>query len=200
MTTTLASLEVILSSNQKSALLAFLMIAPDRYFSVLELAKRIGLSTTTVSTLLTQFSRDGLVKSTARAKAKVYAFNPKHHLAGDMQVWLKKHGHKYEDELYTSLQKVGEIKAAFLSGIFSGQPQLPVDILIVGKVNLPKLDKFLQQCGKMMGTEINYSIMSEDEFKIRRNTFDRFIKDIFDYPHIVVLDKITKKSSKETEK
>ncbi len=194
MGTTLASLEVILSSTQKTALLAFLMVAPDRYYSVLELSRRIGLSGPTVSALLTQFLRDGLVKTASRSRAKVYAFNSKHHLAGDMKIWLKKHGHKYEDELYTAVSKVGEVKAVFLSGIFSGQPQLPVDILIVGKVNLPKLDTFLQQCGKMMGTEINYSIMSADEFKIRRDTFDRFIKDIFDYPHITVMDKISKKT------
>jgi hypothetical protein len=194
MSTTLASLEVILSSNQKSSLLAFLMLAPDRYFSVLELSRRIGLSGPSVATLLAQFSRDGLVKSSGRARARVYAFNPKHHLAGQMQTWLKKHGGKYEDELFTAIAKVGEVKAVFLSGIFTGQPQLPVDILVVGKVNLNKLDTFLQQCGQMMGTEINYSIMSEGEFKIRRDTFDRFIKDIFDYPHITVMDKMSKKA------
>lgn len=193
MATTLASLEVILSSNQKSALLAFLMVAPDRYFSVVELSRRIGLSSGSVTALLNDFLRDNLVKSVSRARAKVYAFNSRHHLAGDMQIWLQKHGHKYEDELFTAIAKVGEVKAVFLSGIFSGQPQLPVDILVVGKVNLSKLNDFLQQCGKMMGTEINYSIMSAEEFKIRRDTFDRFIKDIFDYPHITVLDKITKK-------
>ncbi len=196
--TTLASLEVILSSNQKSALLAFLMLAPERYFSTVEMARRIGLSTSTVATLLQQFSRDKLVKSATRGRAKVYAFNPKHELAGEMRSWLKNHGGKYEDELFTALAKVGEVKAVFLSGIFSGQPQLPVDILIVGKVNLKKLDTFLEQCNKMMGTEINYSIMSEGEFKIRRDTFDRFIKDIFDYPHVTVLDKIKKPKAAPT--
>jgi hypothetical protein len=45
----------------------------------------------------------------------------------------------------------------------------------------------------MMGQEINYSIMTEDEFKLRRDTFDRFIKDIFDYRHLVVVDNLTKK-------
>lgn len=197
MTATLASLEVILSSNQKSALLAFLMLAPDRYFSVLELSRRIGLSGPTLSTLLAQFSRDGLVKSSHRSRARVYAFNPRHALAGEMKSWLKKRGDKntmYEDELFTAIAKVGEIKAVFLSGIFTGQPQLPVDILVVGKVNLGKMNTFLEQCGKMMDTEINYSIMSADEFKIRRDTFDRFIKDIFDYPHITVMDKMSKKA------
>jgi hypothetical protein len=43
-----------------------------------------------------------------------------------------------------------------------------------------------------MGQEINYSIMSEGEFKQRRDTFDKFIKDIFDYKHIVVSDNLKK--------
>jgi len=197
MTATLASLEAVLSSKQKSSLLAFLMLAPDRYFSVLELSRRLGLSGSAVLALLHQFSRDGLVKTSGRSRAKVYAFNPRHHLAGEMKGWLKKHSGKYEDELFRAVAKLGEIKAVFLSGIFTGQPQLPVDILIVGKVNLNKLDTFLQQAGRMMGTEINYSIMSAGEFKLRRDTFDRFIKDIFDYPHITVMDTISKKTQRK---
>lgn len=39
-----------------------------------------------------------------------------------------------------------------------------------------------------MGIELNYSIMTPDEFILRRGTFDRFLRDIFDYRHIVVID------------
>jgi hypothetical protein len=44
----------------------------------------------------------------------------------------------------------------------------------------------------MMDQEINYSIMTEQEFKERKGTFDRFIKDIFDYKHLVVCDNLKK--------
>ena len=47
----------------------------------------------------------------------------------------------------------------------------------------------------MMGQEINYSIMTEKEFLLRRDTFDRFIKDIFDYPHLTIVDSLPKKAN-----
>ncbi len=91
-----------------------------------------------------------------------------------------------------AIAKLGEVKAAFLSGALTGNPELPVDLLIVGKVNLSKLDAFLKQCKTVLGFDINYSVMTPDEFQLRRDTFDRFIKDIFDYPHLIVVDKLTK--------
>jgi hypothetical protein len=48
----------------------------------------------------------------------------------------------------------------------------------------------------MMGIEINYSIMSLDEFKNRRDTFDRFLKDIFDYRHLAVIDNTNTRQKK----
>ena len=108
--------------------------------------------------------------------------------------WLKA-GPKYQDELFSAIKHLGEIKAAFLSGVFCGHANLPVDVLLVGRVNLNKLADFLQAAEKMMGQEINYSIMTVDEFLLRRNTFDKFIKDIFDYPHLTVIDQLPKKKS-----
>ncbi len=46
----------------------------------------------------------------------------------------------------------------------------------------------------MMGQEINYSVMTVEEFLLRRDTFDKFIKDVFDYRHLVVVDDLNKKS------
>ena len=43
-----------------------------------------------------------------------------------------------------AIRRLGDIRAAFLSGIFCGHATLPVDILLVGKVNLNRLADFLE--------------------------------------------------------
>lgn len=186
----------ILDSNQSSEILAFLLLAPPRSYSTKELAKRLRFSDRTISNVLRQFEQDNMVKQVTRGKTKLYVINLKHKLLPEIKASLIKNQKPYEDELFTAINKVGEIKAAFLSGAFTGQPQLPVDLLLVGKVSLTKLDTFLKQCKNMLGIDINYSIMTPDEFKLRVNTFDRFIKDVFDYPHVVVVDKINKPAKK----
>jgi hypothetical protein len=129
----------------------------------------------------------------SKKNKKYFLLNEKYKLLPAISAALLKNMPKYQDELFLAIRNLGKIKAAFLSGIFTGYANLPVDILLVGKVNLKKLDEFLKRLELMMGQEINYSIMTEDEFLLRRNTFDRFIKDIFDYKHLVVVDSLSSK-------
>lgn len=182
----------ILDSKQAGGLLAFLLLAPQRSYSSKELSKRLHITEKTLNGLLREFLRDSMIKQFTRDHTKLYIVNPRHKLLPEISSALKKGQKPYEDELFLAVQKLGEVKAAILSGAFTGQPQLPVDLLLVGKISLAKLDTFLKQCKTMMGFDINYSIMTPEEYKIRSDTFDRFIKDISDYPHIVVVDKVNK--------
>mgnify|MGYP006952623271 CR=1 FL=1 len=186
----------ILDSKYGSELLAFLLLAPQRCYSGKELSKRLHISERILTGLLNEFHRDSMVKVFARERARLYIINPKHKLLPEIKASLVKNQKPYEDELFSAIKKVGKIKAAFLSGVFTGQPQLPVDLLLVGKVSLSKLDTFLKQCKNMLGIDLNYSIMTPEEYKLRSDTFDRFIKDIFDYPHLAVVDQTKKKTSK----
>lgn len=190
----------ILDSRHSSEFLAFLLLAPPRSYSAKELAKRLHMTEKTLASLLREFLRDSMIKQFTRDRARLYIINPKHKLLPEIKASLVKNQKPYEDELFSAVTKLGEVKAAFLSGAFTGQPQLPVDLLLVGKVSLARLDMFLKQCKAMLGFEINYSVMTPEEFQLRSDTFDRFIKDIFDYPHIVIVDKTRKVKKALSEK
>jgi hypothetical protein len=178
----------ILESNQKTAVLAFFLLAPERSFSLKELSKRLHISDKVLVNILREFDELSLIEVFRKDNSELFIINQKHKLLPQIKLSVVKNQKPYEDELFNAVKKLGEIKGAFLSGVFTGQPQLPVDILLVGKINLNKLDLFLQNCKKMLNVDINYSIMTVDEFLMRRDTFDRFLKDIFDYRHVVVID------------
>ncbi len=182
-------LEYIIDSTQKSALLAFLGMAPNRSFTSKELSTRLGINEPTIVGLLQAFAKLKIVNIFSKKSKKYYVANPGNKFFSSVRASVLKQQPKYEDELFAAIRKLGDVHAAFLSGLFSGQPHLPVDVLIIGKVSESKLAQFLGAAQKMMGQEINYSVMSVEEFDIRRHTFDRFIKDIFDHPYVVVLDK-----------
>jgi hypothetical protein len=189
-------LEDLIDSKIDSEILSFFLSAPARAFSIIEISKRLKIPNLKAAHVLNKLSLAGLLKSFSKKTKKYYILNEKYKLLPEIKSYWQKNGLKYQDELFLAIKKLGEVKAAFLSGIFTGQPNLPVDLLIVGKVNLKKLSDFLKGAQAMMGQEINYSIMTVDEFILRRNTFDRFIKDIFDYHHLVVADELTKKTKK----
>jgi len=186
-------LEEIVDSKADSAILSFFLSAPERSFSVLEVSKRLRLPYLRAAHSMGKLALSGPLKGFSKKGKRYYLINPKYKLLPEMKSFWLKAGPKYQDELFLAIRRLGNIKAAFLSGIFCGHATLPVDILLVGRVNLRKLSDFLKAVEKMMGQDINYSIMSVEEFVQRRDTFDKFIKDIFDYRHITVVDQLAKK-------
>jgi hypothetical protein len=186
-------LKDIIDSKTDSAVLSFFLTAPQRAFSVTEISKRLNIPYLKAAHSLGKLAALGTLKSFVKKTKKYYIINARYKLLPEMKSYWLKSGPKYNDELFLAIKSLGNVQAAFLSGIFCGQVNLPVDILLVGRVNLIKLAEFLKAAEKMMGQEINFSIMSVEEFLQRRDTFDKFIKDIFDYPHLVVVDRLAAK-------
>lgn len=187
-------LEAIIDSPTDSVVLSFFLTAPARAFSILEVARRLDMPHLKTAAALNKLAETGLLKSFSRRSKKYYLVNARHPLLPDIKSRVAKDLPSYKDELFSAIKSLGDVQAAFLSGLFTGQPQLPVDLLLVGKIDLRKLAEFLAATEVMMGQDINYSMMTAPEFELRRDTFDKFIKDIFDYPHLVVCDTLAKKS------
>jgi len=185
-------LQDIIDSKYSSELLSFFLVSPNRTFSSFELAKRLRMKKSALSRALHQLIELDLVRVAEGGRTTFYIINKKHKLLPELRRGVQRTQRSYEDELFYAIKKLGTINAAYLSGIFTGHPELPVDLLLVGKVQLNKLSKFLDACKKMMHHDINYSIMTPQEFQLRKDTFDRFIKDIFDYDHVVVVEKSLK--------
>ncbi len=185
-------LKDIIESKTESAALAFFLAAPTRSFSVLEISKRLKQPYLKSARTLNKLSEAGPLTVFQKKGKKYYLINRKYNLLPEIKNILLRSFPKYQDELFIAIKKLGNIRAAFLSGIFTGYANLPVDLLLVGRVNLKKLHEFLKAAEKMIGQEINYSIMTPQEFALRRDTFDKFIRDVFDYRHLVVCDNLKK--------
>lgn len=95
-------------------------------------------------------------------------------------------------KLLRSLRGLGNVKLAILTGTFmNNDPASRTDILIVGdSVPKRKLDNFLQKTESELGKSIQYTVMDIDEFKYRTNMYDRFLRDILEYPHEKLINKL----------
>lgn len=185
----------IIDSKYPAEILAFYLVAPLRSFTARELGVRLHTTTAKANSAAAMLERNRYLKGFTKSKTKYYLLNTRHpHVESLRAKCLDEQG-PWTDELFTSLRKLGQLSGLFLSGLFVGRPELPVDILMVGKVSNAKLEEFLATAQKLTNNELNYTVMSREEFDIRRDTFDRFIKDIFDYPHVVLLDRSAKNSA-----
>lgn len=93
-------------------------------------------------------------------------------------------------DLIEKQTSLGRIKYAMLSGSFvKGRVPNPndIDVLIVGHVELSKLQELIRQYEAKLGHEINYTVMTEEEFNFRKNRSDAFIRSVLIQPQIVVI-------------
>ncbi len=86
--------------------------------------------------------------------------------------------------------RLGKIKFALLSGKFArhrAHQDTDVDLLIIGDVVLPQLTTIVSQYESQMQREINYSVMTRQEFDFRKKRRDPFIFQILMGSRIMLL-------------
>ena len=95
------------------------------------------------------------------------------------------------DELAQKFKNCGKIKLLILSGIFIQEGGERVDILLVGD-NLKKklIEKTIAGVESEIGRELTYAVMDSLDFNYRLHSSDKFLRDILDYPHKKIVDKL----------
>lgn len=96
-----------------------------------------------------------------------------------------------DNDLKKRLMTVGRMKLILVAGLFIQDWESRVDLLLVGDDIQPaKADQLIQTIESELGKEITYTALETSEFEYRLNIHDKLIRDILDYPHKVLVDKI----------
>jgi len=95
------------------------------------------------------------------------------------------------DEIAKRFKTAGKIKFLALSGIFLDEPEARVDVLIVGD-NLKRraIEHVLRSIEAEVGKELSYGALETAEFLYRVSVYDKFVRDILDFRHDRVIDKL----------
>jgi hypothetical protein len=94
-------------------------------------------------------------------------------------------------EIINRLKKCGNIKLIVISGVFIQDPDSRADMLIVGdKLKKSAIKNTMSIIESEVGKELSYAFLNTPEFKYRISVYDKFVRDILDYPHIKIVDKI----------
>ena len=87
-------------------------------------------------------------------------------------------------------RKLGDLSFVMFSGRFVRKlpvRQGDVDILVVGTVVLPELDVLVKATEKTLEREINYTVLTDEEFDFRKTRRDPFIMDVLYGTRIMVI-------------
>ena len=95
------------------------------------------------------------------------------------------------DNVTRRLCKAGNLKLVIIAGVFVQHWDSRLDILIVGdKVKQSQLSHVIKDIESELGREIRYAVFSTQDFKYRLGIYDRLVRDVLDYPHKTVVDRL----------
>lgn len=90
-----------------------------------------------------------------------------------------------------ALKRAGSLRLVVLSGLFTGTIETKIDLLVVGdRLDDRALAQAIAKLEAELGRELRYASFSTEDFRYRRGVYDRLIRDVFDYPRRIILDKI----------
>jgi hypothetical protein len=96
-----------------------------------------------------------------------------------------------KDQLLKKLQKAGRLKLVILAGIFGEEDSSRVDILAVGDgLKRGILERAIKDIEAEVGKELTYAAFNTQDFLYRLGMYDKFIRDILDYPHEKIINKL----------
>jgi len=95
------------------------------------------------------------------------------------------------NDIVKRLGRGGNLKLVVLAGIFIQNWDSRVDLLVVGeKLKKGSLERMMRSMESEIGRELHYSILDTHDFQYRMSVGDKLIRDIFDYPHETILNKL----------
>ena len=179
----------LITSKSRVKLLSVFLANPNDMFHVRELVRRTGDEINAVRRELAFLENKGILNKEPRANRVYYSFSKTYPFYFDLlRIGSKNMG--LGGDILKNRVKLGKIKYAMFSGKFArGIRKEPdeVDLLIVGTVVLPELALLIRDEEKRLNREINYTVMTEEEFSFRRQKRDPFIVSILSGSRVMLL-------------
>jgi hypothetical protein len=122
---------------------------------------------------------------------KYYRINTESRLYPEIRALFMKAQIMLEKDFVRKLGSTGHLSYLALTGFFVSEDPSTTDLLVVGKVNRDKLATVIRGFEKQIGREVNYTVLTPQEFRYRRDVTDRFLYSILESKKMVVIDTIT---------
>lgn len=170
----------IFGSRIRAKILGWLFTHPEESFFVRQMALILKEDPTNVSREMARLEELGILKSKRSGNLKHFQANRECPFFEELKgLVLKTSG--VAGRIQDVLVKLSGIEFAFIYGSYGkGEENADsdVDLLIIGNVDMDRLDFNLGRLEKALGREINYVLYSMEEFKAKRKARDGFVTNV----------------------
>lgn len=165
---------------------------PDTVFNTAEISARANENPTKVRKEINLLQKINLVKQhTLRSGKNGFILNSQFTYMLPLQNFLINIEPLHPKEIVSRLSKLGTIKLILVAGVFIQNLESRVDILIVGDhVKKAGLEHAIKSLESEIGKELRYAYFTVEDFNYRNGMCDKLTRDILDYPHKMLLNKL----------
>lgn len=189
------TLSKLFGSEAKVKIMRLFLFNPERVFDFADIALRTKVDISKVRREMSNIEKMGLVKRRVTNKKKKnglgFVLNTQFAYLTPLQNFLINTEPLHAKEIIRRISRLGTIKLIITAGVFMQEPESRADLLIVGDyVKKPSLDNTIKTFESEIGKELRYAYFTTDDFRYRLSMFDKLTRDILDYPHRKILNKL----------
>jgi hypothetical protein len=183
-------LEDIIISRVRVKMLQLFLSHPGTIFHVRDIVRKIGEEINAVRRELAHMEKAGMVSKEPRANRLFYTFRKEYPLYYELLELVGKTSGLGFDILKHKT-KLGKLKFVMMSGRYlrgrERKSPTDVDMLIVGSVVLAELGQLVKAEEVRRERELNYTVMSEEEFAFRKRRRDPFVISILSGSRVMII-------------
>lgn len=201
-------LGTLFESDVKVKTMRLFLFNPNLSFDVGMVAERVQCSNREAEKEIKKLEKVGLIKrkifyknvevkhkdktENTKEKIKGWGINSEFHYINALQHLLIEISPFSKEEIIKRISRAGSIKLLIISGVFIQDWESRADILIVGdRLNKASLGKTMKTMESEIGKELRYAAFETKDFNYRLNMCDKLIRDILDFPHKKLINKLS---------
>lgn len=186
------TLEKIFGGAARVKLMRLFLFNPTLYYETSDVVDRSKVDASRARRELNFLAKVALIKKSSRGKnTVVWYLNEKFPYLVEFQRLLLQTSLVHKQPIMKKISKIGRLKLIVFSGIFKELWDSRLDILVVAdSAKKGTADSVMASIEAELGKEIRFAVLDSEDFKYRLGVGDRLIRDVLDYPHEVVLDKL----------
>lgn len=164
-------------SEVRIKILDLLLTRPEEPLHVRAIVRKVGAEINAVRRELNNLNKIGLLSKRQSSNKLFYSVETTHPLYHDLLSLLAKEKGLGAD-IIKNKDDLGDVEFAVISlAYLRGREStaLDVDLFLVGNINFEVASRVIKAHEKKVGKEINYSVMTSEEFMFRKRKNDSFI-------------------------
>lgn len=194
-------LEILFGSQARVKLLRFFLFNPSTDFTFDEISRRARLVRRTARTEMNALERAEVIKKKQiyqqqegkdkKVRVHGYSLNKKFPELQALQTFLFETAPINGKTVLKHLRSAGPVDFVCLSGVFVRDFEQRLDLMVAFK-KLPekKVENAIRALEAELGMEIRFAAFSSEDLMYRVGMYDKLTRDVFDYPHQIIVDRI----------